>query len=167
MGAALHRAANAVAALSLGAVFAIFIAGIFMRYGLGRPLSWSDEAVTLLAAWSVFWTAATVLRWPDFITFDVVFGVMPPCVQRAMLLLGSAGLAALLGAALPGTVDYTLFLWRERTDAMEIRLDIAYAIFPAFLAAMVLRLAITAVRLVLPGWRDELARWQPQGEQHG
>jgi TRAP-type C4-dicarboxylate transport system permease small subunit len=156
---AFRRVAAGIAAASLAGVFLIFIAGIGMRHLFGVSLSWTDEAVTLLAVWCMFWTAGFVLRWPEFIAFDVLFGAVPPTAQRIMLLAGAACFVALFGAALPGMVDYTLFLWRERTDSMEIRLDIVFAVFPAFFAAMLLRLLLTVARLLGPAWRGELARW--------
>jgi TRAP-type C4-dicarboxylate transport system permease small subunit len=154
-----QRVARAVAAASLGAVFAIFILAIAARHLFGVALGWTDEAVTLLAVWSMFWTAAFVLRWSDFIAFDVLFGALPAGAQRVALLAGCAGLILLLGAAMPGMVDYTLFLWRERTDSLELRLDVVFAVFPAFFAAILLRLGLTVARLLGPGWRAELARW--------
>jgi TRAP-type C4-dicarboxylate transport system permease small subunit len=154
-----RRLAALVSAWSLAGVFAIFVGAIGARHLFGVSLSWSDEAVTLLAVWSMFWTAALVLRWPDFIAFDVLFAALPPPAQRAMLLAGALLVVALLGAAMPAMLDYTLFLWRERTDSLGIRLDLAFAIFPAFFAAMLLRLCVTIARLAGPGWRAELQRW--------
>jgi TRAP-type C4-dicarboxylate transport system permease small subunit len=156
---AFRRVAAGIAAASLAGVFVIFILAIGMRHLFGVSLSWTDEAVTLLAVWCMLWTAGFVLRWPEFIAFDVLFGAVPLMARRVMLLAGAAGFCALFGAALPGMVDYTLFLWRERTDSLELRLDFVFAIFPAFFAAMLLRLMITIIRLAGPGWRGELARW--------
>jgi TRAP-type C4-dicarboxylate transport system permease small subunit len=64
---------------------------------------------------------------------------------------------------MPGLVDYTLFLWRERTDAMQIRLDWVYAIFPLFLLVAALRLGLSMARLLTTRWREEIARWNGGG----
>jgi TRAP-type C4-dicarboxylate transport system permease small subunit len=154
-----RRAAGFIAAWSLGLVFVLFIAGIGMRYLANRPLSWIDEAVTLLSVWSTFWTAALVLKWPEHIAFDVVFTHLEPAAQRFCLLTGGAGFILLMGAALPGMADYTLFLWRERTDAMQLRLDWVYAIFPLFFMVVLLRLAWSVRFLASTAWRDELLHW--------
>ncbi len=154
-----RRAAGFIAAWSLGLVFALFIAGIGMRYLANRPLSWIDEAVTLLSVWSTFWTAAVVLKWPEHIAFDVVFTNLRPAMQRLCLLLGIAGFILLMGAAMPGMIDYTLFLWRERTDAMQLRLDWVYAIFPLFFAVVLARLAWSLRLLASRDWRRELQNW--------
>ena len=153
------RLAEAVSTLSMGVVFALFIYGVGMRYLLNRPVSWTDEAVTVLMVWSVLWTGALVLRWSEHISFDIVFVNLAPKRQRLMLLVGNTAFVVLMLAALPGMVDYTLFLWREKTDMLEMRLDFVYAIFPIFFIAIVVRQLLSLWRLMSPRWQAELARW--------
>ena len=153
------RLADAVSTLSLGVVFVLFIYGVAMRYLFNRPISWTDEAVTVLAVWSVLWTGAFVLRWSEHISFDIVFVNLAPKRQRLMLLIGNAAFVVLMLAALPGMVDYTLFLWREKTDMLEMRLDFVYAIFPIFFIGIVVRQLLSLWRLMSPRWPAELARW--------
>ena len=153
------RLAEAVSTLSLGVVFVLFIYGVGMRYLLNRPVSWTVEAVTVLMVWSVLWTGAFVLRWSEHISFDIVFVNLAPKRQRLMLLVGNTAFVVLMLAALPGMVDYTLFLWREKTDMLEMRLDFIYAIFPTFFIAIVVRQLLSLWRLMSPRWQAELARW--------
>lgn len=153
------RMAMAIAVVCMFLVFVLFVLGIGMRYLANRPLAWIDEAVTLLSVWGTFWTGACVLKWPEFIAFDVLFGVLKPERQRQWLAAGAAGFIALIGFAMPGMVDYTLFLWRERTDAMQLRLDIVYSICPFFFSVVLVRLCLTVRELIGPDWRLELARW--------
>jgi TRAP-type C4-dicarboxylate transport system permease small subunit len=153
------RLADAVSTLSLGVVFILFIYGVGMRYLLNRPVSWTDEAVTVLTVWSVLWTGAFVLRWSEHISFDIVFVNLAPKQQRLMLLVGNVAFVILMLAALPGMVDYTLFLWREKTDMLEMRLDFVYAIFPIFFIAIAVRQLLSLWRLMSPRWQAELARW--------
>lgn len=162
-----RRLAEAVSAWSLGVVFVLFIYGVGMRYLLNRPVSWTDEAVTLLTVWSVLWTGAFVLRWSEHISFDIVFANLAPRRQRAMLLAGNATFVVLMLAALPGMVDYTLFLWRERTDMLQLRLDFVYAIFPVFFMAILLRQLVCIRRLLSESWRTELGRWNGQSPEDG
>ncbi len=154
-----RRLATGISALSLGTVFVLFIYGVGMRYLFNRPIGWVDEVVTVLTVWSVLWTAAFVLPWRDYIAFDVVFVSIAPQRQRWMLLLANIAFAALFISALPGMVDYTLFLWRERTDTLEMRLDFVYAIYPMFFVVIVLRQLVSVWCLLRPGWRDELPHW--------
>ena len=158
-----RRIAGVIAAWSLGVVFFLFIIGVGARL-LSRPVSWIDEAVTLLSVWSTFWTAAFVLRWPDHIAFDIVYTHVSEAKRRAFLLVGMLAFCALFVAALPGMIDYTQFLWRERSDAMLLRLDFVYAVFPIFFIVVVARMLLSIHRLLSKGWRDELDHWA--GEQH-
>ena len=159
-----ERFAQAVATASLAVVFVLFIVGVGMRYLVGQPVSWIDEAVTVLSVWSVLWTAAFVLRWSEHISFDIVFASVRPERQRWMLLTVITAFVALMGAAMPGLVSYTLFLWRERTDMLQMRLDFVYAIFPVFIAVVLLRLAWVAWQLLRPQWRAALAEWHLNAE---
>jgi TRAP-type C4-dicarboxylate transport system permease small subunit len=150
--------AGVVAAWSLGVVFILFMIGVAARQ-MNRPVSWIDEAVTLLSVWSTFWTAAFVLRWPDHIAFDIVFTHVSEAKRRALLLVGLTVFGALFAAALPGMIDGTMFLWREQSDVLLLRLDFVYAIFPIFIAVMVARMLFAVRRLMTASWRDELGHW--------
>jgi hypothetical protein len=57
---------------------------------------------------------------------------------------------------LPSVVDYILFLWRERTPVLGLRLDFVYSCFGLFVVVIVIRSAWTLVELVRPGWRRSI-----------
>jgi TRAP-type C4-dicarboxylate transport system permease small subunit len=160
-----RRLVVAISSLSLAVVFVLFVYGVGMRYLAGRPVSWVDEAVTVLSIWSVLWTAAFVLPWREHISFDIVFVNVAAPRQRLMLLVSGGAYIALMGAALPGMVDYTLFLWRERTDMLHMRLDFVYAIYPLFFAVILMRLAVSLWRLLRQDWRQELVQWGAGSEE--
>lgn len=159
------RFTAAVAGASLGLVFVLFIYGVAMRYLFDKPISWVDEVVTLLTVWSVLWTAAFRLRWSEHISFDIIFVNLPPKWQRLMLLVVLSSFVALMLVALPGLIDYTLFLWRERTDMLGLRLDFVYAALPVFFIVIVIRMLLSIAHLLRPAWRSELQTWGgSQGE---
>lgn len=140
------RAAHKVSIFGLFMIFAIFMYGVAMRH-LGHPQSWVDEVVTILAVWVVFFTSAFVLKWRDFITFDMLFQVLSPKGQRISMVVACLGFVAVIGYVFPAIIDYVQFMRIATTDMVEIRLDYVYAIFPAFLAAICIRLLILAWRL--------------------
>ena len=129
-----ESAAALVAALIVAALFAVLIAGVCARYGLGHPLAWTDEVAAMLFVWLVFWTGAFVLKVEEHVAFDVVYDLAPPAMRRVLGALGAACAAALLFWALPKVADYVAFLWRERTPVLQWRQDFLYACFPAFVA---------------------------------
>lgn len=153
------RFAAGVSTLSLAAVFCLFIVGVGLRYLFDKPVSWIDEAVTVLTVWSVLWTGAFRLRWSEHIAFDILFVSASAKTQRAMLLVVCTAFVLLMSAAMPAMTDYTLFLWRERTDMLEMRLDFVYAIFPVFFAVIIIRLIASIAGLVGRNWRPEVTQW--------
>lgn len=155
----LRRLGERVAAASIAVVFGLFVIGVGSRYLANRPIAWIDEVVTILSVWSTFWTAALVLKWREFIAFDVIFGALRPTGQRATLGIAIVAFLGVMLAALPGMIDYTMFLWRETTDTLRWRLDYVYAIFPAFFVVIAIRLLVVLHRLTFGDWRSEVSEW--------
>lgn len=145
-GALMPRAAAAVSGLLVAAIFCAVVLGVVRRYVFGAPLVWIDELATVFFIWSIFWTGAFVLAPREHVAFDLVHGALPPrvasLVWRAACLV--VGLALL--AALPKLWGFIGFLWRERTPALQWRLDYVYACFALFIAA-------AGARFLREAWR--------------
>jgi TRAP-type C4-dicarboxylate transport system permease small subunit len=62
-----------------------------------------------------------------------------------MAVAGTGIAGAILLAALPVTLDYIAFLWRERTPALMWPLNRAYAVFGLFQGMVGLRLILRAL----------------------
>jgi TRAP-type C4-dicarboxylate transport system permease small subunit len=154
----LVRAARWVGALIFVAIFAVFVAAVAMRYLVGQPIQWADEFVTIAAMWLIFWMSALAVRERDHVAVDIVFMAFPPPTRRALALLSAAFFGAVFAAALPSTLDYILFLWRQRTNILEWRLDFVFMCLPLFFAAVVLRSVAAIVRLLSRDWRAEIER---------
>ena len=58
--------------------------------------------------------------------------------------------------ALPGSLDYIRFLWREHTPVLNLPLDIVYSCFGIFLVAVIVRSTVSAAKLLGPRWRGEI-----------
>lgn len=151
----LKRGAELVSVALLTAMFGAFLLQVFTRYVLNAPLGWTVEACVVLYLWTVFWTAAFLLRERDHVAFTMLFDAVPPPARRVMAIaaVGLVGLA--FAAALPAIVDYVAFMRIDSTPVMRIRFDLVYAIFPLFAAAVVLRAALSLRRLLGAGWRRE------------
>jgi len=153
----IQRGAQILAMVGMFAVFAIFIFGVAMRH-LGRPQSWVDEVVTIVAVWLVFFTCAFVLKWRDFIAFDLLFQALPASWQRISLVTACLGFVTVMAYIFPALVDYILFMGVMTTDMVEIRLDYVYSIFLAFLVGMCVRLLILAWHLSFGDHHSALAQ---------
>ena len=152
----LRLAAELVATLMFAAVFLIFCAKIVTRYGEHAEMAWADEVSIILFIWIVFWANSFILGDRDHIRFDLVTHAVPPRVRRAMGLVRGVLFFALFAYVTPGTIDYILFLWRERTPVLGLRLDLVYMIFGAFIATVPLRAAWSVYRLCGADWRAHL-----------
>lgn len=151
-----RSAADLVAAAMFVAVFVIFCAKIVARYGEHAEMAWADEVSIILFIWIVFWANAFILSDRDHIRFDLITHAVPPGVRRAMGLVRGVLFAGLFLYVTPGTIDYILFLWRERTPVLGWRLDYVYICFGIFIATVPLRAAWSVVRLCGPRWRAEI-----------
>jgi TRAP-type C4-dicarboxylate transport system permease small subunit len=163
----LKRAADMGVTLTFGAIVVTFGANIVARYVFSRPIIWADELVVVLLLWVTFLTAAFVTQEREQVVFDLVYQRFGLRGRRTILIIGSVLLAAIFAAAFPAIVSYTLFLWRERTNVLEWRLDAVYSCFFIFIAVTVLRRLWTAFRLVGSDWRrcvDEIEGREPGGE---
>jgi TRAP-type C4-dicarboxylate transport system permease small subunit len=154
---AARRAMEALAAILFAAILLLFAAQIVMRV-LGRPILWSDEVLVLLMIWCGFLTAALLVQERDDVSFDLVYSQFPDGTRRWIALAGTLAVAGIFGAAAPGILDYIAFLQFETTNILLIPLTWAFSVFGFFIVVVVLRRLWSALRLLGPGWRQEIAR---------
>lgn len=132
---------------AFAAMFLLFLAGIFARYVLNRPLVWSDELIMIILLWVVFLTEAFVITEREQVTFDGIYDLVGEKWRRAIQATGALLIAVMFLIALPTVFDYVRFLSRERTPALQWRLDVVYFCFVLFWGAVALRAVIKLVRL--------------------
>ena len=135
----IQRLAALACAAMFAAVFAAFVAKIAARYLLGDALAWADEISVILFIWIIFIANGFLLRESDQIRFDLLVRHAPPAAQRGMARARALIIAAIFACALPTVIDYTRFLFRERTPVLQFRLDWLYSCFALFMAAVVVR----------------------------
>ena len=152
----MKRLARSIAAVMFAAVFLVFCYKIVMRYAAHDAVAWADEICVVLFIWVVFWANAFLVPDSAQIRFDLLCRALPPGGVRVVTVARTLLVGGLLAAALPGVVDYTLFLWRERTPVLGLRQDYIYACFALFIAAALVRMAVQIWRLCGRRWQSEL-----------
>jgi TRAP-type C4-dicarboxylate transport system permease small subunit len=150
------QATNIVSSLMFGCVFAVFAYKIVMRYVAGDAVAWADEVSVVLFIWILFWGSAFVVEDHQQIKFDLVYRLLPESGRRTAAIIRLLIVGGLFLWGLPSVVDYILFLWRERTPVLGLRLDFVYSCFGLFVVVIVIRSAWTLVELVRPGWRRSI-----------
>ena len=155
-GGAVAKGAEWLCSALFAGVFLVFVYKIVMRYVAHDAVAWADEVSVVLFIWIVFLANGLVVEDRRQIAFDLLYRHVPAGAQRVLGIARSLLIGGVFLAALPGAVDYIAFLWRERTPVLLWRLDIVYACFGVFMAAVIVRLAARVVRLAGRGWRDEV-----------
>jgi TRAP-type C4-dicarboxylate transport system permease small subunit len=150
------RAAEALCAAGFAGVFIVFVYKIAMRYLAHDAVAWADEVSVVLFVWIVFIANGLVVEDRRQIAFDLLYRHVGPVGQRWIGISRSLLIGGILVAALPGSLDYIAFLWRERTPVLLWRLDFVYACFGVFLVATLARLAIRVIELARHGWREHI-----------
>lgn len=154
--ARLRQGADWIACAMFATVFVVFNYKIFTRYFEHDEAVWADEVLVILFVWIVFWANAFLLRDKEQITFDLIYRLLPPRAKRAVALARVVLIGGIFAWALPGSLDYIRFLWREHTPVLNLPLDWVYACFGLFLVAVIVRALVAALRLVGPRWREQI-----------
>lgn len=141
----LDRLVEAVAAGLLLLVFALVLAQIVWRYGLGAPLVWSEEAARYLYVWVALLGWVVAARRGTHIAIGTLVDRLPPAARRAF-----ARLALLLTALLAaGLVAFGLDIARRNLDVPMVTLPLdfwlVYAAVPVA-GLLLLRLVLRRLR---------------------
>jgi len=150
------RFAEGMAAFLFAVMFIGFIIQIFSRYVLNMPVSWSLELCSIGYIWVVFWSCDVLVSERKQIVFDLLYNKFPPRARRVLAIVNTGTLGLIFLAAMPGVVDYILFLGRRTTLMLHIRMDLVYSCFVIFMLAVVIRAAIRIRRLLGRQWQAEL-----------
>ena len=151
-----RRGADWVACAMFAAVFVIFNYKIFTRYAEHDEAVWADEVLVILFIWIVFWANSFLVADRAQIGFDLVYRLLSPTAKRIAALARAVLVGGVFLWALPGSLGYIRFLWREHTPVLNLPLDIVYSCFGLFLIAVIARAVASILRLAGPKWRDEI-----------
>jgi TRAP-type C4-dicarboxylate transport system permease small subunit len=154
--ARLRQIADRIASAMFAAVFVIFNYKIFTRYFEHDEAVWADEVLVILFIWIIFWAQAFVVREHDQISFDIVVRLLPARGKRVAAVLRNILIGGVFLWALPGSLGYIRFLWREHTPVLNLPLDWVYSCFGIFLVAVIVRTFAAGARLLGPRWRSEI-----------
>jgi len=153
--AVIRSIATVVATLAFAAVVVAFAYDVASRYVLNKPSDVAGEAAVVLYLWAVMIGGSLAVTLNEHISFDLLVDRLGPRAGGALEALGMFIAGAVLLYALPTTIDYVLFLWREKTAALELPLDKVYACFIVFQGAMAVTLLARAADIAFGlGRRD-------------
>ena len=152
----LYRIAELLAAVLFAGLFTAFVIQIVSRYVFNWPVSWSLELCSITYVWSVFWTCGTLVTERKHIVFDVLYNKFPPRGRRWLAILNTASLALVFLAALPGTLDYILFMGRRSSMLLHVPMNLVYGCFAIFVIATIVGGLVRLRHLAGADWRSRL-----------
>lgn len=158
---ALSRGAEWLTVSMFIGIFVLFVVSVFQRYVLVQPVNWVDETILILFLWSTFLTEALVLGEREQVTFDVIWDQCGPVGRRFIAMTASFLIAVLFTLSAPTIWGYVTFLWREKTNALEWRLDYVYACFVMYWLAVIVRAVDRLLLLSSPEWADHVKDQKP------
>lgn len=135
----LKTAANLIGGTLFLALFMVFIVQIGARFGLNKPLPWTDEAAVILYVWIILWAAATMVPRREHVVFDLLWNLAGRRTRQAMAVAGNLLIGGLSLVALPASWDYVHFMAREGTPVLNVPFMAVYLPFVLLLVALVLR----------------------------
>ena len=150
------RFAESVSVVAFAVMFAGFVIGIVARYVFNSPISWTNELCVVAYVWIVFWTSDILIKERQHIIFDVVYGLFPPRSRRALAIFVTLSLALVFLAALPGTIDYILFLRTRHSTLLHLPMQFVFGGFLIFLVAAVVSALRRLWQLLRPGWEQHI-----------
>jgi TRAP-type C4-dicarboxylate transport system permease small subunit len=154
---ALLAALRVLAGLLLVGSVAINFANVIGRWVFSASIYWAEEAMLFLMVGCVFLGSGVVAWSGRQIRMDVIVGMLPPRVRRALDLISElvfiVTALAIIYFAWP--VISSLYEFDQRSQAADIPLVIPQAMIPIGLGIMAL---LVAVRLVTGGDRDASGR---------
>jgi len=151
-----RRGAELVSAALFALMFGAFVVQVVSRYVFGAPVSWTLEICSIAYIWIVFFASATIIKPQQHITFDMLYGALPPAWKRVFAIVTSLCLLAIFLICLPGVIDYVLFVGSKTTLILNIRLDVLYSCFVVFMIGVIASSAWRLRELFSQRWPDAL-----------
>ena len=144
-----------VSSLTFTILFVVFVLQIFFRYVLNRPLVWPYEVTIFAFIWTAVLGACFAKRHNVHVVFSLVYDRMNPLGQLIFRVIGNTLIAVAFVIAIPATYDFVTFMHMDRSVALKIPFDVAFAPYLVFIVLIIGRMVVDVVRDI---------RWLVKGE---
>jgi TRAP-type C4-dicarboxylate transport system permease small subunit len=142
------KTANAIGGGLFLALFIVFVIQVMARFGLNKPLAWTDELAVILYVWIILWAAAFMVPEREHVAFDLLWNSAGTRTRRAMQMVGQMLIGGLALCAVPATWDYVTFMKREGTPVLGLPFMWVFLPFVFLLVALVVRSALAIWRAI-------------------
>lgn len=142
------KTANAIGGGLFLTLFIVFVIQVMARFGLNKPLAWTDELAVILYVWIILWAAAFMVPEREHVAFDLLWNSAGPRTRRVMQMVGHTLIGGLALCAVPATWDYVYFMKREGTPVLGLPFMWVFLPFVFLLVALVVRSAWAIWRVI-------------------
>ncbi len=142
------KTANAIGGGLFLTLFIVFVIQVMARFGLNKPLAWTDELAVILYVWIILWAAAFMVPEREHVAFDLLWNSAGPRTRRVMQMVGHLLIGGLALCAVPATWDYVYFMKREGTPVLGLPFMWVFLPFVFLLVALVVRSAWAIWRVI-------------------
>ena len=134
-------------------MFTVFIAGVFWRYVLRSPITWSMEVCLTSYIWMVMFSACYTSKEHGHVVFTLIYEKFSLKVRAVISILGNLLVTAAFALTLEPTISYILSMKRQETSILKVGLDIVYSPYLLFLVMTIIYLLIETYKdfLILLG----------------
>ena len=94
--------------------------GVLFRYGLSRPLIWTEEVSSFCFLWSAFLGAAAVAKRREHIAVDTLVELLPAALRRTIGVVTSLLIAAMLATITALGVMYADSQRNTTTEVLQM-----------------------------------------------
>ncbi|GGF27637.1 ABC transporter permease [Aliidongia dinghuensis] len=123
----------------------VLFAGVFSRYVVNRPLTWSDELASILFLWLAMLGAVVALRRDEHMRLTAIAALLAPVWQTRLRALAAAIVAVFVLEIVVPARTYVEAQWFITTPALEIHDSFRVA---AIITGALLMLVIAVRRLI-------------------
>lgn len=127
-------------------LFVCFLLGIFFRYVIKNPQSWTFELSTVAFLSSVILAGCLSDRFGEHISFDMIYDRRSDKTKTIMRVVSNSLILLFLGITFPASIKFILSFKNLSTPIMKIPQALVFCCFPVLLADLIIR---SIVRLVV------------------
>lgn len=134
----LERLEGMLSAVSFLSMFVVILVGVFFRYVLNAPLTWTVGVASSLFIWATMITAG-LPHWNDeHIQFDLLYLRFSPSGQRWARIVGNVVIIVPALLVIPTSFQYLDFIRPQKLSGLDLSMTWAFAGIAYFFVTTVL-----------------------------
>lgn len=130
---------------------AIVILGVFFRYVLTSPLSWSEEISRYLMIWIAFLAASIPLRKWEHVALEVIVQLLPSTLRKVIKIIMELMILVFLAVLTKQGLNLVKFAALQTSPSLGISMMWVYLAAPVGGMIMLLQLLIVMVEDIIGG----------------